>query len=88
MHKDTLMNRMAPHIRQEYLHNATAPAYPSVTRCALTALRAQAITGDELRAIRNAWAECRDALDEHAQARCGMWEHYAAGIIYNAEATL
>ena len=88
MRKETLMTRMAPYIRQEYRHNATAPACPSISRCALTAHKALAITGDEYRAIRKAWADCRDTLDEHSQARCGMWEHYAAGIIYNAEATL
>ena len=52
--------------------------------------------GDELQATLMAQqpgqsvrhGQTRDTLDEHAQARCGMYEHYAAGIIYNAEATL
>lgn len=88
MPKTPLYIRMMPYIRQEYLHNATCPAYPSITRAALSARKAQAITGVELGAIRKAWADCRADIDEHKQARAGQWEQYAAGIIHNAEAAI
>lgn len=83
MRKETLMTRMAPHIRQQ----AMSTAAPSIIRAALVAYVAQAITRKELDAIQRARAEAA-ALDEYGQALAGQWEHFAAGIIYNAEATL
>lgn len=88
MHKTTLHIRMMPFVRREYLNNATSPAYPSITRAALSARKAQAITSVELGAIRKAWTNCRDDIDEHKQVHAGQWEQYATGITYNAEATL
>lgn len=83
MSKSALISRMAPHIRQQ----AASTAAPSIRRAAQVAYIAQAITRQELDDIQRARTEAA-ALDEYAQARAGQWEQYAAGIIYNAEATL
>lgn len=82
MHKDTLMTRMAPYIRQQ-----ARVTTPSIRRAGFIAYTGGSITRDEWDSIQRA-RTAADTINEYEQALLGQWEHYAAGIIYNAETTI